>query len=137
MMLPTLDLPLTLLLAVVFMAGIARGLSGFGSGMIVAPVAGALFGPASAIAILTIIDALPAIPVTLPAMRIARWSEVVPVFVGLLLLYPLGIYVLIHGDVATLRWFIALAIFASVACLRPATAIVARATSRPRSVLAA
>ena len=114
---PEVDLPLVVLLAVVFVAGIARGLSGFGSGMIVAPVAGAIYGPPAALAIMTIIDLLPTIPVTIPAMRIARWGEVLPVFVGLFLVFPLGIYILTHGDVTTLRWLIAFAIFASVAVL--------------------
>jgi uncharacterized membrane protein YfcA len=115
--LPTLDLSLAVLLAVVFVAGIARGMSGFGSGMIVGPVAGAIYGPPAALAILVILDSLPAIPITIPAMRIARWREVLPVFFGLFLLFPLGIYILTHGDVTTLRWIIALTIFASVAVL--------------------
>lgn len=117
MPLPILDLPLAALLVTVFVAGIARGLSGFGTGMIVAPVAGALFGPAPALAILTLIDILPTIPVTLPVMRIARWREILPVFCGLLVLYPLGIYLVIHADVMMLRWLIAAAIFACVAVL--------------------
>ena len=115
--LPAFDLPLAVLLGVVFIAGIARGLSGFGSGMIVAPVAGAIYGPPAALAILVIIDSLPAVPVTIPAMRIARWGEVLPVFLGLFLVFPLGIYILTRGDATTLRWFIAAAIFASVAVL--------------------
>lgn len=114
---PEIDLPLAVLLAVVFIAGIARGLSGFGSGMIVAPVAGAIYGPPAALAIMAIIDGLPTIPVTIPAMRIARWGEVLPVFAGLFLVFPLGIYLLTRGDVTLLRWLIALAIFASVAVL--------------------
>lgn len=117
MIFPTLDLPLMVLLAVVFIAGIARGMSGFGSGMIVAPVAGAVFSPTAALVIMVIIDSLPTVPVTIPAMRIARWNEVLPVFFGLLLLFPLGIYILIHGDITILRWLIAFAIFASAAVL--------------------
>jgi uncharacterized membrane protein YfcA len=114
---PTLDLPLAVLVAVVLVAGIARGMSGFGSGMIVAPVAGAVHGPTSALVILFILDSLPTVPITVPAMRIARWHEVLPAFAGLFLLYPLGVFILVHGDVTVLRWIIAIAIFASVAVL--------------------
>lgn len=117
MTLPPLDLSLGVLLAVVFVAGIARGLSGFGSGMIVGPVAAALYGPTAAIAIMVIIDSLPALPVTIPVMRITRWREVVPVLVGMMVLFPLGIWILTHGDVIALRWTIAAAIFGSVAVL--------------------
>lgn len=114
---PTLDLTLAVLVAVVFIAGIARGMSGFGSGMIVAPVAGAAYGPTAALVILLILDSLPTVPITIPAMRIAHWHEVLPAFVGLFLLYPLGVFILVHGDVTTLRWIIALAIFSSVGVL--------------------
>lgn len=114
---PAFDLQLAVLVAVVLVAGVARGLSGFGSGMIVAPVAGAIYGPTSALVIMFILDSLPTIPITIPAMRIARWSEVLPAFVGLFLLYPVGVFILVHGDVTTLRWIIALTIFASVAVL--------------------
>lgn len=115
--LPALDLQLAVLVAVVFVAGIARGLSGFGSGMIVAPVAGAVYGPTAALVILFVLDSLPTIPITIPAMRIARWAEVTPAFVGLFLFYPFGVYILVHGEVTVLRWLIATAIFASVAVL--------------------
>ena len=116
-MFPTLDLALAMLVAVVLVAGVARGLSGFGSGMIVAPVAGAVYGPTAALVIMFILDSLPTVPITIPAMRIARWNEVFPAFIGLFLLYPLGVFILVHGDVKTLRWIIALTIFASVAVL--------------------
>jgi uncharacterized protein len=112
--LPTFDLQLALLVAVVSVAGIARGMSGFGSGMIVAPVAGAIYGPPAALVILLILDSLPTVPITVAAMTIARWNEVLPAFIGLFMLFPLGVFILVHGDVTVLRWLIALAIFVSV-----------------------
>jgi len=117
MTLPAFDLQLLVLVSVVFVAGVARGMSGFGSGMIVAPVAGAIYGPTAALVILLILDSLPTVPITIPAMRIARWSEVLPATIGLFLLYPLGVFILVHGNVTTLRWVIAAAIFSSVAVL--------------------
>lgn len=117
MALPVFDLPLLVLLAVVFIAGVARGMAGFGSGMIVAPVAGALYSPTAALVIMVILDSLPTVPMTLKATKHAQWREVLPVFAGLFLLFPVGLYLLTHGNVTTLRWIIALAIFASVAVL--------------------
>jgi uncharacterized membrane protein YfcA len=114
---PTFDAPYLLLLVVIFLAGIARGLSGFGTGMIVAPVAGALYGPKAALTLLVLIDILPALPVTLPAFRIARWSEVVPILVGMLVGVPLGVWVLVSGDELVLRWLICLTILGCVAVL--------------------
>lgn len=109
---PEPDLPLLLLLATVLVAGVARGMSGFGTGMIVAPVAGALYGPKTALVIIVIMDLLPVIPLTLPAMRHARWREVVPVLVGLALLLPAGVAILRIGDPLILRWVICVAILA-------------------------
>lgn len=117
MMMPSIDIAAVTLLVVVLVAGVARGLSGFGTGMIVAPVAGALYGPKAALAIIVIIDSLPAIPVTLPALRIARWREVLPVALGMLLLFPAGVYLLTAGDAVLLRWVISISIFACVVVL--------------------
>ncbi|WP_202332861.1 sulfite exporter TauE/SafE family protein [Mesorhizobium sp. L-8-3] len=117
MTIPAIDIAALTLFAVVLVAGVARGLSGFGTGMIVAPVAGALYGPKAALAIIVIIDSLPAIPVTLPALRIARWREVLPVALGMLLLFPAGVYLLSAGDAGVLRWLISISIFACVVVL--------------------
>jgi uncharacterized membrane protein YfcA len=117
MIFPAFDLQLAVLITVVSIAGVARGMSGFGSGMIVGPVAGAIYGPPAALVILLVLDSLPTVPITIKAMRIARWNEVLPATIGLFLLYPLGVYILVHGNVITLRWIIALTIFGSVAVL--------------------
>lgn len=116
-LLPDLDLPFAILLVTVLAAGVARGMSGFGTGMIVAPVAGALYGPKAALVIIVIIDSLPILPVTLPALRVARWREVLPAALGLALFLPLGILVLAVGDPEVLRWLISITILACAASL--------------------
>ena len=115
--LPTFDTPFLVLLAIIFLAGIARGLSGFGTGMIVAPVAGAIYGPKAALTLLVLIDILPSLPVTIPAFRIARWNEVIPVLAGMFAGVPIGIWILINGDELILRWLICLTILGCVAVL--------------------
>lgn len=115
--LPVLDAALAVLLVTVLVAGVARGLSGFGTGMIVAPIAGALYGPPAALVIIVIMDSLPVLPVTIPALKTARWHEVLPVTAGLFVMLPLGIVVLKHGDPEILRWLISLAILACAAAL--------------------
>ena len=115
--LPAFDTPFLVLLVVIFLAGIARGLSGFGTGMIVAPVAGAIYGPKAALTLLVLIDILPSLPVTIPAFRIARWSEVVPILIGMVAGIPLGVWILVNGDELFLRWLICLTILACVAVL--------------------
>lgn len=114
---PVFDAALAALLATVLVAGLAKGLSGFGSGMIVAPIAGALYGPQAALVIVVLIDSLPTVPITIPVLPLARWREVLPVTMGLLLFFPVGIYVLTHGETATLRWTISIAVLACAVTL--------------------
>ncbi len=85
--------------------------------MIVAPVAGALYGPKVALIVIVIMDLLSIVPVTLPALKIARWKEVLPVSLGLAILLPAGIYALKYGDPLILRWCISLAILVCAAAL--------------------
>lgn len=85
--------------------------------MIVAPMAGALYGPQAALAIVVIIDSLPTIPVTIPVLRIARWREVVPVLAGMAVFLPFGVFILKSGDPTVLRWTISIAILCCAATL--------------------
>lgn len=106
-----------LLACVIALAGVARGMSGFGSGMIIAPLAGAFYGPKAALVVVAILDALPMIPLTLPALKHAVWREVIPVAIGSFLFLPLGLFILRHGDPTVLRWIISAAILACVVVL--------------------
>jgi len=107
---PAFDVSFAIVVVTVMVAGVARGMSGFGSGMIIAPVAAALYGPQVAVPMLALLDSFPTIPVTIPALRLARWREVLPVTAGLLVFLPVGVYLLAHGNETALRWTICLAI---------------------------
>lgn len=117
MFLPEIDTAMAILFATVLVAGMVRGFAGFGTGMIIVPVAAALYGPVAALVIVFIIDSLPAIPVTVPVIRIARWVEVVPVLAGLAVFLPAGIWILKTGDPLVLRWVICVLVLAAVAVL--------------------
>ena len=114
---PEFDTALVLLLAAIAVAGVARGLSGFGTGMIVAPVAGALYGPKAAVVIMVIIDSLPTIPITIPAFRLALWREVLPILAGMAVFLPAGVWILANGEPTTLRWIVCIAILICAAGL--------------------
>lgn len=92
-------------------------MTGFGTGLIVAPVAGALYDPVTAVVVLVIVDSLPTLPITLPALKIARWREVLPILAGMVLCVPLGIQVLKNGDETALRWAISILILCCTAVL--------------------
>ncbi len=114
---PAFDAPFLALVVTVVVAGLARGMSGFGSGMIIAPVAAAIYGPQVAVPMVAILETFPTIPVTVPALPLARWREVLPVTVGMAVFLPAGAYVLNHSNADLLRWIICAAILASAAVL--------------------
>lgn len=91
-------------------AGLVRGFSGFGSGMILAPSVAALFSPPAALVTLFVVESGPASLLLPDAVRQARWREVVPVAAGFLAGTPAGLWFLVHGDPLALRWAITLAI---------------------------
>ncbi len=117
MPMPLFDAALAALALTVFVAGVARGLAGFGTGMIVAPIAGALYGPLAAVVIIVVIDLLPSLPVTTPALRIARWREVLPILAGMAVSVPAGVWLLSSAPELALRLGIAAVILFCAATL--------------------
>lgn len=101
----------------VIIAGVARGFSGFGTGMIVAPVAAAMFSPQIALILLVVMDSWPAIIPTLQSRKNVKWSEIRPLLLGFIFTLPLGILFIKFGDATILRWFISAVIFISVTVL--------------------
>ncbi|WP_306118782.1 MULTISPECIES: sulfite exporter TauE/SafE family protein [unclassified Roseitalea] len=93
-------------LAAIAVAGMVRGFSGFGTGMIVGPVAAAAYSPQLAVAIILILDTLPMLPLVVAASKKVRFGEIAPVVVGYGLALPPGLWFLTTGDPVTLRWFI-------------------------------
>ena len=106
-----------ILLIVIAVAGLVRGFAGFGTGMVIAPVGSFLFTPQLSMVIILLIDVWPILPFIPDAVRKARWNELGPVMVGILLATPFGVAFLKFGDVITLRWFIAVVIFLAVIIL--------------------
>ncbi|MCB1427173.1 MAG: sulfite exporter TauE/SafE family protein [Zhengella sp.] len=114
---PTFDITLAAVLAVLLLAGLVRGFSGFGTGMVAIPVLAATHDPVTAVVVIAIVDSLPQLPAALPALRYARWREVLPLAAGAVLLLPAGLAVLRHGDPLVLRWVICLGVLAALVAL--------------------
>lgn len=89
-----------------FVAGLARGFSGFGAALIFVPLAASLIGPQKAAPLLLITDAFVTAPMVYASWSMARKSEVGLMAMGGLVGIPLGTYVLTVGDPLMLRWFI-------------------------------
>jgi uncharacterized membrane protein YfcA len=99
------------------LAGVVRGLTGFGAAMILVPILSAVLGPAIAIPALTAVDALTTAPLLVDAVKRCRWREVLPLAAAATLALPLGVSILIHVDPETLRTGISCAILVLVAVI--------------------
>lgn len=108
---------LAYLAAVALAGGLARGFAGFGSAMIFVPLASAVIGPRAAVPILFLMDAVMALPLIPPALRLGDRREVLTMALGALAGVPLGIAVLTGLDPVMFRWAIVVAVFGLLALL--------------------
>lgn len=108
---------LWMVIAAVAVAGIVRGFSGFGTAMIVVPIAALAYDPRTAVVLIVIIDSLPILPLVVAAARRAEPVQIAPLVAGYALTLPLGLWFLAEGDAVVLRWFISVVIVVAVAVL--------------------
>ncbi|MFA9419034.1 MAG: sulfite exporter TauE/SafE family protein [Gammaproteobacteria bacterium] len=99
------------------LAGLARGFSGFGAGMLFTPIVSLAYEPKFAIALLFLIDFIVAIPLLPGAIREYHIREVLPICLGATVTVPIGIYFLSSGDPIVLRYLISIIILIFVALL--------------------
>lgn len=93
---------LAILPPIIFLAGLVRGTTGFAGPLIMVPVLGFFYAPASAIAISTLVDLSSNISLLGDALRQASRSTVVSLICGALLTIPLGGYALLALDAAVI-----------------------------------
>jgi len=97
------------ILAIVGMiAGIVRGFAGFGSGLILMPVASALIEPKLAVAVFLATDFVASAPLIPPAMRRCDWASVLPTAALAIIFIPSGVFALVHSDPVVVRWGISI-----------------------------
>lgn len=99
------------------LAGLVRGFSGFGSAMILVPVASALTSPQTAVVLLLLTDTLLTMPMVVSAVKRCVWREVLPLAAGAMLTVPLGVHLLMVLDPIVMRWIISTLILVLVALL--------------------
>ncbi len=96
--------PLAYLLAIAFVAALARGFSGFGGALIFVPLVSAVFGPQVAAPILMLVDGVLQFTLMKNAWRLGRRNEVGIMALGALAGIPLGVLALTHFGTLQLRW---------------------------------
>ena len=98
--------------AIAFVAGTARGFSGFGSALIFMPLASSFAAPRLAAALLLIIDFVAAAPLLPGAWQKADRRATAIMVTGALIGVPIGTYFLSRLEPVTTRWIISGFVFA-------------------------
>lgn len=81
---------------VVALAGLVRGLAGFGGALVMVPILSLLYGPAPAVATVITIELAGYLQLLPGALPHIRWREVAPMGLAALVALPLGVYLVVH-----------------------------------------
>jgi len=97
----TLSLALAALIG--FGAGVMKGFSGFGAGMIMAPLLSLLYTPVEGVAIIILIDLISSVQMLPGALPRTNWRLVVPMMAASFVAAPFAALVLFTTDVEIMR----------------------------------
>lgn len=100
-----------------YLAGLVRGMTGFGTALVYIPLASTILDPVPAIATLLIFDILGPAVLLRRCVREADLREVGTLGLGVVLFLPLGVYALLSIPADGVRWFVSLMSFSLVAIL--------------------
>ena len=92
---------------VAVLAGVVRGITGFGGAMVMAPPLALLLGPKLAVPVVMLLESLAAAPQVVQTRKLVRWRVVGPILAASFVTVPLGGYVLLTVDALTVRRIIA------------------------------
>ncbi|NNE54012.1 MAG: TSUP family transporter [Sulfitobacter sp.] len=98
------------LIAVVLVAGLVRGFSGFGSALIIMPVASSVLAPIEAIIFLTAVELLGPLPNLPAAWRDGAPGEIGLMLFGALLALPLGLWCLTLLHPVLFGWLVSVVV---------------------------
>ena len=89
------------------LAGVVRGITGFGGAMVMAPPLALLLGPRITVPVVLLLESFAAAPQVVQTRGLVRWRVVGPILVATCITVPLGGYVLLAADPLWLRRAIA------------------------------
>ncbi|WP_299414889.1 sulfite exporter TauE/SafE family protein [uncultured Sulfitobacter sp.] len=103
------------LVAAVFVAGLVRGFAGFGSAMIIMPVASTVLSPVEAVIFLICAELVGPLPNAPAAWRDGEPREVGLLVLGAIIALPLGIWALTTMDATVFGWVVSIAVITLLA----------------------
>lgn len=98
-------------------AGLVRGFTGFGTALIVMPVASTVLSPTAAVTVLVVSDLLGPLPNLPRAWRQGRPRDVLRLGIGAALAMPIGVWLLSRIPSEIFSWMVSLGVFALLALL--------------------
>jgi len=105
------------LLVTVLVAGVVRGFSGFGSAMIIMPVASSMLDPVAALVFLTMTDLVGPLPILPRALKQGNRPDAVRLGIGAAVAMPVGILSLSYMSQDTFGWVVTVTVFVLLALL--------------------
>lgn len=89
--------------AVAILSGVIRGFSGFGAGLIMAPLLALIYGPADTVVIVMFTVFVGSLQMIPAAMPLATKRDLLPIIISLVPATPIGVYALITVDPDMMR----------------------------------
>lgn len=103
------------LVLAVFVAGLVRGFAGFGSAMIIMPVASSVLAPVEAVIFLICAELVGPLPNAPAAWRDGTPREVGLLVLGAILALPIGVWALTSMDPTAFGWVVSVLVFTLLA----------------------
>lgn len=102
---------------VAFLAGLVRGFSGFGSGLVLLPATAAVLGPVAGITAMTIADLAGPVPILRRAMREAHLPDLARLLGATAVALPVGVALLLLLDPMVFRYVVSIVALVTLVCL--------------------
>jgi len=93
--------------AIAAIAGVVRGITGFGGAMVMSPPMALILGTIAAVPVVLLLESLAAIPMLVQLRHLVRWRLVGPILGMACLFVPLGTWILLAVDPQLMRRVIA------------------------------
>ena len=94
-------------IAIAALAGVIRGITGFGGAMVMSPPLALLLGPLVTVPVVLLLESVAAAPMLLQTRREVRWNVIGPILATAVFMIPVGTYLLVSIDPQVMRRVIA------------------------------
>jgi uncharacterized membrane protein YfcA len=98
--------------AIAAVAGVIRGITGFGGAMVMSPPLALLLGPLLTVPLVLLLEAFAATPMLVQTRHLVRWRLIGPILAMACVMTPVGAFALAHVDPLVMRRIIAAVVIA-------------------------